>query len=48
MGRGVYAIVGRATPTHCTRVEIIKDCGHVPQVERLEILKPLVANFLAA
>jgi pimeloyl-ACP methyl ester carboxylesterase len=30
------------------RVEIIKDCGHVPQVERLEILKPLVANFLAA
>jgi len=31
-----------------SRVEIIKDCGHVPQVERLEILKPLVANFLAA
>jgi pimeloyl-ACP methyl ester carboxylesterase len=30
-----------------SRVEIIKDCGHVPQVERLEILKPLVANFLA-
>ena len=30
------------------RVEIIKDCGHVPQVERLEVLKPLVANFLAA
>jgi pimeloyl-ACP methyl ester carboxylesterase len=29
------------------RVEIIKDCGHVPQVERLEVLKPLVANFLA-
>ena len=31
-----------------SRIEIIKDCGHVPQVERLEILKPLVANFLAA
>ena len=31
-----------------SRVEIIKDCGHVPQVERLEILRPLVANFLAA
>jgi pimeloyl-ACP methyl ester carboxylesterase len=31
-----------------SRVEIIKDCGHVPQVEKLETLKPLVANFLAA
>ena len=31
-----------------SQVEIIKDCGHVPQVERLEILRPLVANFLAA
>ena len=31
-----------------SRVEIIRDCGHVPQVERLEILKPLVADFLAA
>jgi pimeloyl-ACP methyl ester carboxylesterase len=31
-----------------SKVEIIKDCGHVPQVERLEILKPLVADFLAA
>lgn len=31
-----------------SRIEIIKDCGHVPQVEKLEILKPLVANFLAA
>jgi pimeloyl-ACP methyl ester carboxylesterase len=31
-----------------SQVEIIKDCGHVPQVERLEILGPLVANFLAA
>ena len=31
-----------------SRVEIIKDCGHVPQVERLDALKPLVANFLAA
>jgi pimeloyl-ACP methyl ester carboxylesterase len=31
-----------------SRVEIIKDCGHVPQVERLDILKPLVARFLEA
>jgi pimeloyl-ACP methyl ester carboxylesterase len=31
-----------------SRIEIIKDCGHVPQVERLEIVKPMVANFLAA
>jgi pimeloyl-ACP methyl ester carboxylesterase len=31
-----------------SRIEIIKDCGHVPQVERLEILKPLVDRFLAA
>ncbi len=31
-----------------SRVEIIKDCGHVPQVERLEIVKPMVAKFLAA
>jgi pimeloyl-ACP methyl ester carboxylesterase len=31
-----------------SRIEIIKDCGHVPQVERLEILKPVVAKFLAA
>jgi pimeloyl-ACP methyl ester carboxylesterase len=30
-----------------SRIEIIKDCGHVPQVERLEILKPIVAKFLA-
>jgi pimeloyl-ACP methyl ester carboxylesterase len=29
-----------------SRVEIIKDCGHVPQVERLDVLKPLVAKFL--
>jgi pimeloyl-ACP methyl ester carboxylesterase len=29
-----------------SRVEIIKDCGHVPQVERLEVLKPIVAKFL--
>ena len=28
------------------RIEIIKDCGHVPQVERLDVLKPLVAKFL--
>ena len=31
-----------------SQVEIIKDCGHVPQVERLDILKPLVAKFLNA
>ena len=31
-----------------SRVEIIKDCGHVPQVEKLDIVRPLVANFLAA
>jgi pimeloyl-ACP methyl ester carboxylesterase len=28
------------------RIEIIKDCGHVPQVERLDVLQPLVAKFL--
>jgi pimeloyl-ACP methyl ester carboxylesterase len=28
------------------RVEIIADCGHVPQVERLDIVGPLVAGFL--
>jgi pimeloyl-ACP methyl ester carboxylesterase len=31
-----------------SRIEIIKDCGHVPQVERLEAVKPLVAKFLDA
>ena len=31
-----------------SRVEIIKDCGHVPQVEKLDIVRPMVANFLAA
>ena len=31
-----------------SRVEIIEDCGHVPQVERLDVLKPLVAKFLEA
>jgi hypothetical protein len=25
-----------------SRIEIIADCGHVPQVEQLEVLKPLV------
>lgn len=30
------------------RVEIIKDCGHVPQVERLDVLEPLVRKFLDA
>ena len=31
-----------------SQIEIIKDCGHVPQVERLEILKPMVEKFLSA
>jgi pimeloyl-ACP methyl ester carboxylesterase len=31
-----------------SRIEIIKDCGHVPQVERLDVLKPLVTKFLDA
>jgi pimeloyl-ACP methyl ester carboxylesterase len=31
-----------------SRIEIIKDCGHVPQVERLDVVKPLIAKFLAA
>jgi pimeloyl-ACP methyl ester carboxylesterase len=31
-----------------SRIEIIKDCGHVPQVERLDVLMPLVAQFLEA
>ena len=31
-----------------SRIEIIENCGHVPQVERLEIVGPLVTNFLAA
>jgi pimeloyl-ACP methyl ester carboxylesterase len=31
-----------------SRVEIIADCGHVPQVERLGALKPLVRDFLGA
>lgn len=31
-----------------SRIEVIKNCGHVPQVERLETIKPLVAKFLNA
>ncbi len=31
-----------------SRVEIIRNCGHVPQVERLEIVGPLVTKFLDA
>ena len=31
-----------------SRIEIIKDCGHVPQVERLEVLGPMVKSFLDA
>jgi pimeloyl-ACP methyl ester carboxylesterase len=37
-----------ATRIANSRVEIIKDCGHVPQVEKLDIVRPLVADFLAA
>ena len=29
-----------------SRIEIIGNCGHVPQVERLDIVKPLVMKFL--
>jgi pimeloyl-ACP methyl ester carboxylesterase len=29
-----------------SQVEIIKDCGHLPQVERLDILNPIVTKFL--
>src|ERR1700734_2727404 len=35
-----------ATRIANSRIEIIKDCGHVPQVERLEVLAPIVAKFL--
>lgn len=31
-----------------SRIEIIDDCGHVPQVERLDVVRPLVVNFLGA
>ena len=31
-----------------SRVEIIKDCGHVPQIEKLDTLRPMVTKFLAA
>ncbi len=31
-----------------SKIEIIKDCGHVPQVERLEVLGPIVKKFLDA
>jgi pimeloyl-ACP methyl ester carboxylesterase len=31
-----------------SRIEIIKDCGHVPQVEQLGVVKPLVTKFLNA
>jgi len=29
-----------------SRIEIIKNCGHVPQVEHLAVVKPLVQKFL--
>src|ERR1700683_165725 len=31
-----------------SRIEIIKNCGHVPQVEHLGVVKPLVNKFLDA
>jgi pimeloyl-ACP methyl ester carboxylesterase len=34
-----------ATRIANSRIEIIKDCGHVPQVERLEVLGPMVKSF---
>jgi pimeloyl-ACP methyl ester carboxylesterase len=37
-----------ATRIAYSKIEIIKDCGHVPQVERLEILGPIVKKFLDA
>jgi pimeloyl-ACP methyl ester carboxylesterase len=37
-----------ATRIANSRIEIIKDCGHVPQVERLEVLGPMVKSFLDA
>jgi pimeloyl-ACP methyl ester carboxylesterase len=37
-----------ATRIANSRIEIIKDCGHVPQVERLEVLGPMVKGFLDA
>ena len=30
------------------RVEIVPGAGHVPQVERLDVVAPLVLDFLAA
>jgi pimeloyl-ACP methyl ester carboxylesterase len=37
-----------ATRIANSRIEIITDCGHVPQVERLEVLDPMVKSFLDA
>ena len=37
-----------ATRIANSKIEIIKDCGHVPQVERLEVLGPMVKTFLDA
>jgi pimeloyl-ACP methyl ester carboxylesterase len=37
-----------ATRIANSKIEIIKDCGHVPQVERLEVLGPMVRTFLDA
>jgi pimeloyl-ACP methyl ester carboxylesterase len=31
-----------------SKVEVIKNCGHVPQVERLEVVGPMVEHFLTA
>ena len=37
-----------ATRIANSKIEIIKDCGHVPQVESLEVLRPMVKRFLDA
>jgi pimeloyl-ACP methyl ester carboxylesterase len=31
-----------------SRIEIVKNCGHVPQVEHLGVVKPLINKFLGA
>ncbi|MGB7036000.1 MAG: hypothetical protein WBD71_10770, partial [Xanthobacteraceae bacterium] len=43
---GIYLVVTLARNWRNAGVEIIEDCANVPQVERLEVLGPLVAGFL--
>ena len=40
----------RSSPTASrdARVEIVPDAGHVPQLERLDVVAPLVLDFLAS